>query len=77
MCTHQSRCFMDVFKQLRENNFVAEVLEKLQLVHEVLVERKKTLSLTVKRLLVEKRKEGYEDVNNFLSEVANRYERCL
>ena len=32
----------------------------------------------VKKLLVEKREEGYEDEwNNFLSEVANLYRRCL
>ena len=64
----------------RENNSVAEVLENLELVHMVLVERKneKFMSLTVKRLLVEKREEGYENErNNFLSEVANLYERCL
>ena len=63
----------------RESNFNAEVLENLDLVHLVLVERKneKFKSLTVKRLLVEK-KEGYEDeCNNFISEVANLYERCL
>ena len=36
------------------------------------------MSLTVKRLLVEKREAGYEnECNNFLSEVANLYERCL
>ena len=36
------------------------------------------MSLTVKRLLVEKREEGYKDeCDNFLSEVANFYERCL
>ena len=36
------------------------------------------MSMTVKRLLVEKREEGYEDeCTNFLSEVANLYERCL
>ena len=36
------------------------------------------MSLTVKRLLVEKREEGYEvECNNFLSEVANLYGRCL
>ena len=64
----------------RENNFVAEMLENLKLVHEVLVERKneKFMSLTVKRLLVEKREEGYEcECKNFLSEVANLYDRCL
>ena len=33
--------------------------------------------LTVERLFVEKREEGYEDeCNNFLYEVANLYERC-
>ena len=64
----------------RENNSVAEVLENFKLVHKVLVERRNEnfMSLTVKRLLVEKREEGYEDeCNNFLSEVANLYERCL
>ena len=42
----------------RENNSVAEVLEKLELVHKVLVERKNEnfMSLTVKRLLVEKKR---------------------
>ena len=63
---------MDVFKWLRENHSVVEVLENLELVHKVLVERKNEnfTSLTVKRLLVEKRKEEYEDeCNNFLSEV--------
>ena len=36
------------------------------------------MSLTVKRLLVKKREEVYEDeCNNFLSEVASLYERCL
>ena len=52
----------------RENNSVAEVLENLELVHRVLVERKNKnfMSLTVKRLLVEKREVGYEDeCNNF------------
>ena len=64
----------------RENNSVAEVPENLELVRKVLVERKNEnfMSSTVKRLLVEKREEGYEDeCNNFLSEVANLYERCL
>ena len=64
----------------RENSSVAEVLENLKLVHKLLVERKNEnlKSLTVKRLLVEKREKGYEDeCNNFLSEVANLYERCL
>ena len=64
----------------RENNSVAEVLENLELVHKVFVERKNEnfMSLTVKRLLVEKREEGYEDeCNNFLSKIANLYERCL
>ena len=64
----------------RANNSVAEVLENLELVHKVLVERKNEnfMSLTVKRLLVERREEGYKDeCNNFLSEVANLYERCL
>ena len=64
----------------RENNSVAKVLENLELVHKVLVERKNEnfMSLTVKRFLVEKRKEGNEDeCNNFLSEVANLDERCL
>ena len=44
------------------------------------VERKNEnfMSLTVKKLLVEKREEGYEDeCSNFLVEVANLYERCL
>ena len=61
----------------RENNSVAEVLENLELVRKVLVERKNEnfMSLTVKRLLVEKREEGYEDkCNDFLSEVTNLYE---
>ena len=64
----------------KANNSVAEVLENLELVHKVLVERKNEnfMSLTVKRLLVEKRGEGYKDeCNNFLSEVPNLYERCL
>ena len=64
----------------RENNFFAEVLENLDLVHKVLVQRKNEnfMSLTAKRLLVEKREEGYEDeCNNFLSKVAKLYERCL
>ena len=46
----------------------------------MLVERKNEnfMSLTVKRFLVEKREERYEDeCNNFLSEVANLCERCL
>ena len=58
----------------RENNSVAEVLENLKLVHKLLLERKSEnfMSLTVKRFLVDKREEGYEDgCNNFLSEVAN------
>ena len=58
----------------RENNSVAEVLENFELVHKVLVERKNEnfMFLTVKKLLVEKREERYEDeCNNFLSEVAN------
>ena len=56
----------------RENHSVVEVLENLELVNKVLVERKNEnfTSLTVKRLLVEKREEEYEDeCNNFLSEV--------
>ena len=64
----------------RENNSVAEVLEILELVNKMLVERKNAhfTSLTVKRLLVGKREEGYDDeCNNFLSEVANFYERRL
>ena len=64
----------------RENNSIAKVLENLELVHKVLVKRKNEnfMSLEVKRLLVEKREERYEDdCNNFLSEVANLYERCL
>ena len=64
----------------KANNSIAEVLENLELVHKVLVERKNEnfMSLTVKRLLVEKREEGYKDeYNKFLSEVANLYERCL
>ena len=64
----------------RENNSVAEVLENLELVHQVLVEKKNKnlMPLTVKRLLVRKRDEGYEDdCNNFLSEVVNLYERRL
>ena len=64
----------------RANNSVAEVLENLELVHKMLVERKNEnfMSLTVKRLLVEKREEEYKDEsNNFLSEVANLYEKCL
>ena len=44
----------------RANNSVAEVLENLELVRKVLVERKNKnfMSLTLKRLLVEKREEG-------------------
>ena len=64
----------------RENNSVAEVLENLKLVHKMFVERKNEnfMSLGVKRLLVEKREEEYEDErNNFLFIVANLYERCL
>ena len=64
----------------RKTNFVAEVLKNLEPVYKVLVERKNEnfMSLTVKRLLVKKREEGYEDeCNNLLSEVANLYERCL
>ena len=56
----------------RENNSAAEALENLELAHKVLVERKNEnfMSLTVKRFLVEKREEEYEDkCNNFLSEV--------
>ena len=47
----------------RANNFVAEVLENLELVDKVPVERKSEnfMSLTVKRLLVEKREERYKD----------------
>ena len=47
----------------RENNSVAKVLENLELVHKVLVERKNEnfMSLTVKRLLVGKREKGYGD----------------
>ena len=42
----------------RENNSVAEVLENLELVHKVRVERKNEnfMSLTVKRLLLKKEK---------------------
>ena len=72
---------MSVFRERtqvveRESNSVAEVLENLELVHKVLVERKNEnfMSLTVKKLLVEKREEG---CNIFISEVANLYERCL
>ena len=64
----------------RENNSVAEVLENLELVHKVLVERKNEnfMSLTVKKLLVENREEGYEDgYNNSLFDVANLCKRCL
>ena len=64
----------------RANNSVAEVLENLELVHNMLVERKNEnfMPLTVKKLLVEKREEGYKDeCKNFLFEVANLYERCL
>ena len=64
----------------RENNSVAEVLENLELVHKVLAERKgeNVMSLTVKRLLVEKSEAGYQgECYNFLSEVANLYERCF
>ena len=65
----------------RENNSVAKVLENLELVHKVLVERKieNFMSLTVKKFLIEKRrKEEYEDeCNNFLSEVANLSEMML
>ena len=46
----------------------------------MLVERKNEnfMSLRIKRFLVVKREEGYEDeYNNFLSEVANLYKRCL
>ena len=50
---------MDVFKVLyssvkRENNFVAKVLENLELVHKVLVEKKNEdfMSLADKGLLV-------------------------
>ena len=64
----------------RENNSVAEVQENLELIHKVVVERKNEnfMSLTVKRFLVEKKEEENEDeCKNFLSEVANLYERCL
>ena len=64
----------------RENNSVAEVLKNLELVHKLLVKRKNEnfMFLTGKRLLVKKREEEYEDeYNNFLSEIANLYERCL
>ena len=79
------RSLMSVFHKRiqvveRENNFVAEAKENLELVHKVLVKRKNEnfTSLTVKRLLVEEREEGYEDeCNNFLLEVANLNERCL
>ena len=60
----------------RANNFVAKVLENLELVQKVLMERKNEnfMSLTVKRLLVERREKGYEDkCNNYLSEVSNLY----
>ena len=56
----------------RENNSVEKVPENSELVHTVLMEKKNEniMSLTVKRLLVEKREEGYDDeCNNFLSEV--------
>ena len=62
----------------RANNSVAEVLENLELVHNMLVERKNEnfMSLTVERLPVEKGEEGYKDeCNNFFSEVANLYDR--
>ena len=44
----------------REKNSVAKVLENLELVHKVFVERKNEnfMSLTVKRLLVEKKRRG-------------------
>ena len=64
----------------RENNSVAKVLENLELVHKVLVERKieNFMSLTVKRFLIQKREEEYEDeCNNFFSEVANLSEMML
>ena len=64
----------------REKNSFAEVLENLELVHKVLIERNNEnfISLTVKRLLVEKKRREYEEeCNNFLSEIANLYERCL
>ena len=64
----------------RENHSVSEVLENLELVHKVLVEMKNEnfMFLTVKRLLVEKKEEGYKDeCNNFLFEVPRLYERCL
>ena len=54
----------------RANNSVAEVLENLRLIHKVLVERKNEnfMSLTVKKLSVEKGEEGYEnECNHFLS----------
>ena len=64
----------------RENNSVAEVLKNFELVHMVLVESKNEnfMSLAVKRILVEKTEEVYEDeCNNFFSKVASLYERCL
>ena len=64
----------------RENNSVAEMLKNLELVYKVLVERNNEnfMSLIVKKLLVERREDGYEDkCNNFLFEVANLCERCL
>ena len=66
---------MDVFKWLRE-----KTKNNLELVRKVFAERKNEnfMSLTVKRLLIEKREEEYEDeCNNFLSEVVNLYERCV
>ena len=85
LCLWHMHLLMSVFHERiqvveREYNSVAEVLKNMELVHKVLVERKNEnfMSLTVKRLLVEKREEGYEyECNSFLSEVANLYERCL
>ena len=64
---------------VERKQFRCRSAKNLELVHKVLVERRNEnfMSLTVKRLLVANRKKGYEDeCDNFLSEVANIYERC-
>ena len=64
----------------RASNSVVEVLTSLESIQKLLEERKNQnfMSLKVKELLSQKRTEGYEiEGKNFLSEVANLYERCL
>ena len=69
-----------VIKRFFKNEMSELYLWNMQSLMSVFHERKNEnfMSLTVKRLLNEKREQGYEnECNNFLSEVANLFERCL